>query len=259
VNANNRPRRAARRPAAGKPRTTWGTYATWAITVAAAVVGGLAASVVGLRHTSLPVAVAVSLVIGVGTAAVTGRRAAVSGRRPAAVPDADETAPAAPAVRRPAGELRHPHPLPANGGPRPADAPATAQAPVTIDTPVTADVLRVLSGPSAATWWEAARQELPPAASAAHLPPPQLSSYLETAQVAQCPNCGELTLDATRASGGWSLKCPACSHAWTWRPGTPWPDVTVIPRRRPAPGQPPAASKSGNAHGPAGGPRTQWR
>lgn len=201
----------------------WGTAA---LTVAAAVVGGLAASVVGPRHVSLAVAVAVSLVIGVA-AAVIGRR------RDAAAARADELS----AEDRP-----------------PADSQASAA-----DNQAGADVVRVLSGQGRVPWWEAARQEFPSAASVSYPPPPELASYLDTAQVAQCPNCGELTLDATAISNGWDLKCPACCHTWTWRIGTRWPDVTVIPRRRPAAGQAPVPSPPGNSLGPAGGSRAQRR
>ena len=212
-------------------------WTTWVITVAFAVVGGLAASAVGPRHLSLTAAVAVSLIIGVGTAVIAGRRNAVTtsaARTPVA------RALAARALAEAASDEHQP----------PADSSAQ---------PAAADMLRVLPGQAAVTWWDAARQELPPTVSAGLAAPPELASYLDTAQVAQCPNCGELTLDATGVSGGWALECPACSHAWTWRPGTPWPDVTVIPRRRRASGQSPASSKTGNSRGSAGGPQTQWR
>ena len=215
MSADNSLRLATRCPAA------WGTAV---LTVLAAVVGGLAASAAGPRHVSLAVAMAISLVIGLGAAAFAGRRDAVAVR----------------AAGTTAGELSGEHPVPDD-----------SQGP--------ADMLRLLSGGAQPTWWEAARQQLPPAASVVPAPPPELASYLETAQVAQCPNCGRLTLDATGVTGGWALNCPACSHTWTWRPGTPWPDVMVLPRRSLAPGQPPASSKSADSHGPAAGPRTHWR
>lgn len=222
MSAGGRPGRDIRRPSG------WGSAV---LTVVAAVAGGLAATAVGPRHVSLVAAVAVSLVIGAGAAAVAGRRDAAAAQ--------------------------------AASGPAELESPllADSQAAETAGWPRqdTAEQVRVLSGQGGVPWWESARQELPSATSAVSAPAPELASYLETAQVAQCPGCGELTLDATHVSGGWALNCPSCSHAWTWRPGTPWPDVTVIPGRRLAPGQPPASSRSGNSRGPAGGPPAQRR
>jgi hypothetical protein len=205
------------------------TCRTAVLSVVAALVGGLAASAAGPRHVSLAVAVAVSLVIGTGTAAIAARREVVAARVAGRMAiELDE-------------ELDGKHSL----------ASDSHQGAI--------DEVRVLPGRGEVTWWEAARQELPPAAAVVHAPPPELASYLETAQVAQCPNCGELTLDAAHVTGGWALNCPACSHGWTWRPGTPWPDVIVIPGRLPSAGQPSASGKSGNSRGPAVDPQEQWR
>ena len=73
----------------------------------------------------------------------------------------------------------------------------------------------------------------PPSAGAKRAPAPDLSTYLASTFIAQCPRCGAFRLDIRRAPNGWDFRCEACECTWTWQPGTPWPPVRVMPRGRP--------------------------
>ena len=60
-------------------------------------------------------------------------------------------------------------------------------------------------------------------------PAPDLSTYLASTFIAQCPRCGAFRLDIRRGRSGWDFRCEACENTWTWQPGTPWPPVRVMP------------------------------
>ena len=101
----------------------------------------------------------------------------------------------------------------------------------------TAVQLLPLAPPSAnapdAPWWDSA-QAAPPAPSqgAQRAPAPDLSTYLASTFIAQCPRCGAFRLDIRQAGNDWDFRCAACAYTWTWQPGTPWPPVRVMPRGR---------------------------
>jgi hypothetical protein len=106
-----------------------------------------------------------------------------------------------------------------------------------------AAVVQVLPTPAApaadAPWWVSARATPPPGRSSAGPDAtPDLSTYLASALIAQCPRCGAFKLDIRRAPAKWAFRCESCEHTWTWRPGTAWPQVRVAPRRRTQPNAP---------------------
>jgi hypothetical protein len=84
-------------------------------------------------------------------------------------------------------------------------------------------------GSSDAPWWDSAQPAPAPSAGAKRAPAPDLSTYLASTFIAQCPRCGAFRLDHRRARDGWDFRCEACDHVWTWQPGTPWPPVRVMP------------------------------
>jgi rubredoxin len=88
--------------------------------------------------------------------------------------------------------------------------------------------------PVSLEWWDAAQGAAPPAPSPAaqRAPAPDLSSYLDSTIIAQCPNCGAFRLDFRRARNGWDFRCESCRYIWSWQPGTPWPPVRVAPALR---------------------------
>jgi hypothetical protein len=89
------------------------------------------------------------------------------------------------------------------------------------------------SRPAGQSWWDAAAGAPPPPSSAAQrAPAPDLSTYLASTFIAQCPRCGAFRLDAQRAPNGWDFHCESCEYIWAWQPGTPWPPVRVMPGRR---------------------------
>jgi len=244
----------------------------WALlVVAAALIGGLAAA--ALVHTSMTIAVIVSLVAG-GIAVLVVFR---SPSRPPELTDGDPDAelgrygtaphrrPAPPAAYDPrsASPARDPRAVP------PASFAAGAQAPVAHDPgaedpvapapvgpgPVAAGpagpdgqarganetVVQLLPlpaqpgspGPPDAPWWDSAQGAPPPPSSAAkRAPAPDLSTYLASTFIAQCPRCGAFRLDIRRGRNGWDFRCESCEYTWTWQPGTPWPPVRVMPGGR---------------------------
>jgi hypothetical protein len=218
----------------------------WALLViAAAVIGGLAAA--AIVHISLYIAV----IVAAGAAGLAlavfrpSRRSAnqypperaappPSARTPAVPAAWAHSAPSTPAASRPSGPTstvgpagpvsREPAetavqllPLPSQGGGNSRDG-AAAGVP---------------------SWWDAAQGAPPaPSAGAQRTPAPDLSTYLASTFIAQCPRCGAFRLDIGRAGIGWDFRCESCEYVWTWQPGTPWPPVRVMPGRRREPGPP---------------------
>jgi hypothetical protein len=125
-----------------------------------------------------------------------------------------------------------------SGRNRPHEQPAPGQA-----ATEPAAVVQALPAPAApaadAPWWASARAMPPPGRSSAGPDAtPDLSTYLASALIAQCPRCGAFKLDIRRAPAKWAFRCESCEHTWTWQPGTAWPQVRVAPRRRTQPNAP---------------------
>ena len=224
----------------------------WALLViAAALIGGLAAA--ALVHTSLTITVIVSVVAGgIAVLAVfrsparppqpmAGEREDDFGRYPAprhrqapqAVPPApfasaapDPTAPV-PAAQVPAAQV--------------AAAPAASDGRDRGGPPANEAVVQLLplppqpgnAEPADAPWWDSAQGGPPsPSPGAKRAPAPDLSTYLASTFIAQCPRCGAFRFDIRRARSSWDFRCESCEYTWTWQPGTPWPPVRVMPRGR---------------------------
>jgi hypothetical protein len=199
----------------------------WALLViAAALIGGLAAA--ALVHTSLTIAVIVSVVAG-GIAVLAVFRSPArppelmageaededSAPDPVA-PDPVAPDPVAPSLAASDGQAR--------GGP-PANEAVVQLLPLP-PQPGNAE-------PADAPWWDSARMgPPPPSPGAKRSPAPDLSTYLASTFIAQCPRCGAFRFDFQRARSGWDFRCEACEYTWTWQPGTPWPPVRVMPRAR---------------------------
>ena len=180
----------------------------WALLViAAALVGGLAAA--ALVHTSLVIAVAVAVVLGAIAVAVF--------RSPAPERPAPGRAGFADPRRQPS-----------------SPAPSRGQAGTVVELlPLQAPPGANNSRSAGQSWWDAAAAAPPPPSSAAQrAPAPDLSTYLASTFIAQCPRCGAFRLDARRAQNGWDFHCESCEYIWAWQPGTPWPPVRVMPGRR---------------------------
>jgi hypothetical protein len=222
----------------------------WALLViAAALIGGLAA--VALVHTSLTIAVIVSVVAGgiavlavfrsparppepmAGEAQVPATRVpgtAPAAQGPQAVPAASFafSAPDPVAPDPVAGDLVAPIPAASDGRARggPPANEAVVQLMPLPPQPGNAE-------PADAPWWDSAQLgPPPPSPGARRSPAPDLSTYLASTFIAQCPRCGAFRFDFRRASSGWDFRCEACEYTWTWQPGTPWPPVRVMPRGR---------------------------
>ena len=211
--------------------------------IAAALIGGLAAA--ALVHASLVVAVIVSVVIGaIGVLACSAR--------PRGRPSSDR-APTRPTMPRPPGPPRAApgrpsptHPRPRSPRPYPGARSAAADrgdpgrpdglnrggAPAVNETVVQ---LLPLTPPGTAQPGGRALVGFgsggPPAPSAGakRAPAPDLSTYLASTFIAQCPRCGAFRLDIRRARSAWDFRCEVCEYTWSWQPGTPWPPVRVMP------------------------------
>jgi len=214
----------------------------WALLVIAmALIGGLAAAT--LVNASLVIAVIVSVVIGAIGAVVVLRSPArepelAAAPRTATVPRAQPRPPglsrAAASPESYPGESYPPDPVapatvqaPAQAGARGADRLNRGGAPAVNETVVQMLPLGT-EGPDA-PWWDSAQGAPAPSAGAKRAPAPDLSTYLASTFIAQCPRCGAFRLDIRRARSGWDFRCEACENTWTWQPGTPWPPVRVMP------------------------------
>ena len=204
----------------------------WALLViAAALIGGLAAAT--LVHTSITIAVIVSVVAG-------GIAVLATFRSPARPPELRAGEPAEEDFGRYPGPdpqtPRTPRRQPAAPAAQPPQA-LRAVPPAGNQTVVQLLPLPPQPGnaePPDAPWWDSAQgAPPPPSAGAKRAPAPDLSTYLASTFIAQCPRCGAFRLDIRRAPNGWDFRCEACECTWTWQPGTPWPPVRVMPRGRP--------------------------
>ena len=213
----------------------------WALLVIAmALIGGLAAAT--LVNASLVIAVIVSVVIGAIGAVVVfrspARESELAAPRTATMPrtqppPAGLSQAAAPPGSYP-GESYPPDPVapatvqaPAQAGARGADRLNRGGAPAVNETVVQMLPLGT-EGPDA-PWWDSAQGAPAPSAGAKRAPAPDLSTYLASTFIAQCPRCGGFRLDIRRARSGWDFRCEGCENTWTWQPGTPWPPVRVMP------------------------------
>jgi len=218
----------------------------WALlVVAAALIGGLAAA--ALVHTSMTIAVIVSLMAG-GIAVLAvfrspsrppeptdgdpdaelGRYGTAPRRRPApASYDQRSVSPA-----RDPGAADPVAPGPVAPGPAGPDGQARG-ANETVVQLLPLPAQPGSPGPPDAPWWDSAQGAPPPPSSAAkRAPAPDLSTYLASTFIAQCPRCGAFRLDIRRGRNGWDFRCESCEYTWTWQPGTPWPPVRVMPGGR---------------------------
>jgi hypothetical protein len=259
VNSHGRRRQQPARAGSGQsgPGQFGPVQLGWALlVVAAALIGGLAAAT--LVDVSVTIAVIVSVVAGgigvvilfrsparspelmaggrpdqqTGRYPIRGRPAPPVPQAPRAAPPASFPAdPVAPGSAAPGSAA----PGPAAPGPAGRDGQGRGGHPAANET-----VVQLLplgsqpgqpagSGPPDAPWWDSPQGAPPPSPGAKRAPAPDLSTYLASTFIAQCPRCGGFRLDIRRAGSGWDFRCESCEYTWTWQPGTPWPPVRVMP------------------------------
>jgi hypothetical protein len=82
-------------------------------------------------------------------------------------------------------------------------------------------------------WWNQTERR-PIAASTGPPQPgtPDISSYVRSGQIIQCTKCAAFTVDVQRVEEGFSFRCQACGHEFTWRRGEEWPAWKVSPQSR---------------------------
>jgi hypothetical protein len=84
-------------------------------------------------------------------------------------------------------------------------------------------------------WWgrQPATGQTHPASRPLERPQPlDLTGYLDSARVVQCPRCGAFRIDVWHQGGGFAFHCQVDGHQWEWQPGTGWPPTVVVSRRR---------------------------
>jgi hypothetical protein len=228
------------RPGPARPVEFW-----WILLVlAAALIGGLAAA--ALVHASLIMAVVVS-VIAAAIAVLALRMAPAVARGPETFGSAPVVpppgSPADPSPPPPVPVFRAPEP----SAPRPPAPPETVVDGSASPAETVVEMLPLPPPPGEeprsadAPWWDPAPGAPPrPSANAQRAPAPDLTTYLASTLIAQCPRCGAFRLDIRQAGDAWDFRCEDCEHAWAWRPGTAWPPVRVTPGLRREP-QPPAS------------------
>ena len=204
--------------------------------IVAALIGGLAADRIG--HASIVIAVIVSLVVGALGVLWLFRTSAPPPGLTSGYPEDDQTRDFRVSPNRHVPTKPRPQPPRAPATLPPVASPAAGE-PAAPGGSETVVQLLPLSGQAGADppWWDSAQGAPAPSAGAKRAPAPDLSTYLASTFIAQCPRCGAFRLDHRRARDGWDFRCEACDHVWTWQPGTPWPPVRVMPggARPPAP------------------------
>jgi len=220
-----------RRPGPGSPPAGPGRLGWALLVIAAALIGGLAAA--ALVHASLIIAVVVSLVIGaVGVVVVLrspAREPELASPRTTTMPRAQARRAAPPPEPDPVAPVTAQRPVPAD--PDAADGLNRGAAPAVNETVVQLLPLTPpgTAGPADAPWWDSGQPAPAPSAGAKRAPAPDLSTYLGSTFIAQCPRCGAFRLDIRRGRSTWDFRCDVCEHTWSWQPGTPWPPVRVMP------------------------------
>jgi hypothetical protein len=219
-------RRSRRPEQGGPPDLAWSL-----VVIVAALIGGLAA--IPLVHTSVVIAVLVSVAAG-GIAILALLRPGRSAELPPGR-DADTGFGPVSGSRRPAApptQVR-PRPVPAAAPAAPGQTEFDGLASGAAPPSETIVQMLPLSQQGNASWWDSAQGAPPaPSSGAKRASAPDLSTYMASTFIAQCPNCGAFRLDIRQARNAWDFRCQACEFTWTWQPGTPWPPVRVMPRRR---------------------------
>lgn len=220
--------------------------------ILAAEMGGLAAAAV--THESVLRALAIPLAVAAVAAAVlragaldprhsAGRRAVnTSGEQPAA-PDAARTAAAGPAGS-PSGQqpdARAGERAAADGASAHPAASGPDSQPYAWSWPLTADGAERAAAPVPAERGPAAPEPVRPGVvtvlqdHTTRAEPPRtadLSEFLGQVVIAQCPHCAGFRIGASTQPPDWLFGCHDCGQQWSWRPGTPWPEVHVRPGER---------------------------
>jgi hypothetical protein len=168
------------------------------LVIAAALIGGLAGTAL--------VRVSLAVSVGVGGGVIVALAAA---RRPSRSADQPQARPTAPGG-------------PVGGQHAESDGQTSADA-----------VVQLLPISPTEDWRDTSPGTPPvPDLAAERDPVPNLSDYLASSVIAQCPNCGAFRLGIDAASDSWKFRCESCQYTWTWRPGTSWPPIRLAPGRR---------------------------
>lgn len=85
-------------------------------------------------------------------------------------------------------------------------------------------------------WWnQAGRHPVAASAEAPQREIPDISSYVGLGQIVQCTRCAAFAVNVNHVQAGFSFRCQACDHEFTWQRGEEWPAWKVSPRSRLSP------------------------
>jgi hypothetical protein len=203
-------------PGGARGPNEWRRDLVWsALFLLAALVGSFAAA--DLRHVSTTKAVIVSVLVAAVVTLVVHYALPRSARDDA----------------RPVGQHVSPREAEGSRGQAPG---GRGPEPSIRSAPDQGAVVRLLEPQKPVTkpWWNSGEPTpATGAAAAAEVPvTSDLSRYLDSALVAQCPNCGSFRMDTDQTAQEWRFRCQECQQLWAWRPGNPWPAIQVRPRLR---------------------------
>jgi hypothetical protein len=232
MNPSSRSGMGGRRPTPDRrPNPAWSL-----LVIAVALIGGLAAA--ALVHESLVITVIVSVAVGAVTVLAVARWPGTPAELTDGRPEGQERS----QRTRPFVEPSRPGPEYTRVDPRHGRTePEHAGPGITERTESVVEVIPFSSRrdadrppqPGAKDWWQQpAGPPSPQRSGSRPAPAPDLSTYLNSAVIAQCPRCGAFDLDIDHNRDPWAFHCRACDNTWAWRPGTPWPEVRVAPRLR---------------------------
>jgi hypothetical protein len=87
--------------------------------------------------------------------------------------------------------------------------------------------------PAASGWWEAEAAPSPSQRSEGRRrTAPDIGRYVRAGRIVQCTACADFAVDVVRVDYGFTFRCQACGHGFSWKPDADWPAWKVSPRSR---------------------------
>jgi hypothetical protein len=119
------------------------------------------------------------------------------------------------------------------GGQEPASQRQVTTPPPMIPSPVAGKIAVLPLKEQGGEWWSATSPAMAGCnqRETAGAPPLDLSGYVESARVVQCPSCASFRINVRHVDAGYSFSCQRCGHKWDWQSNTPWPKTIKVSRR----------------------------
>jgi hypothetical protein len=85
---------------------------------------------------------------------------------------------------------------------------------------------------SVSEWWKQSGPRPGATIASARREAPDITSYVDSGQIVQCPRCAAFTIDVKRVEAGFRFYCHACGNEFAWKRDEEWPAWKVSPRSR---------------------------